>query len=110
MKKTISFTLRILGAFALLGAADLVHAEEIQHSTYGNIDQWFIGSPVVTSPQGKLYDQILIAPGDILLVSAGGCVQTGGHGKTWKRYVNPQGPNSDRFYHGLIQLPGIHPM
>ena len=35
-----------------------------------------------------------------------GCCQTGGHGKTWKRYVDPQGPNSDRLYHGLVWVPG----
>ena len=40
-------------------------------------------------------------------MQAGGCVQTGGAGKTWKRYVDPSGPNSDRLYHGLIQIPGV---
>lgn len=53
------------------------------------------------------YPQITFQPRDSVLVQAGGCVQTGGHGKTWKRYVNPSGPNSDRLYHGLIQLPGV---
>src|SRR6478672_10318005 len=110
MKTVTGFTSRLLGVFALLIAAGAIHAEDIQHSTFGNIEQWFISSPVVTSPYGKTYYQILMAPGDIILVSAGGCVQTGGHGKTWKRYVDPQGPNSDRLYHGLIQLPGIHAM
>lgn len=35
-----------------------------------------------------------------------GCVQTGGTGLTWKRYVDPSGKDSDRLYHGFIQLPG----
>ena len=26
---------------------------------------------------------------------------------TWKRYVDPQGPNADRLYHGLIEIPGV---
>jgi hypothetical protein len=44
-------------------------------------------------------------PGQRLLIKAGGCVQTGGKGLTWKRYVDPRGPDSDRLYHGLIGLP-----
>lgn len=52
------------------------------------------------------YPQITFRPGDRVTVSAGGCVQTGGHGRTWKRYVNPSGPNSDRLYHGMIWIPG----
>jgi len=42
---------------------------------------------------------------DTVVVEAGGCVQTGGSGSTWKRYVNPSGPNSDRLYYGLIRIP-----
>ena len=47
--------------------------------------------------------------GDIITVQAGGCVQTGGSGDTWKRYVDPSGSNSDRLYHGLIPIPGVTP-
>jgi len=54
------------------------------------------------------YPQITFSPGDRVTVQAGGCVQTGGTGRTWKRYVNPSGSNSDRLYHGLIQIPGVH--
>ncbi|TWP54335.1 hypothetical protein FKR81_01935 [Lentzea tibetensis] len=42
--------------------------------------------------------------GDHVTVTAGGCVQTGGHGRTWKRYVNPASDND--LYHGLITIPG----
>jgi hypothetical protein len=52
------------------------------------------------------YPGVLVQSGDLVSVSAGGCVQSGGHGKTWKRYVDPSGPNSPRLYHGLIQFPG----
>lgn len=45
--------------------------------------------------------------GDEVTIIAGGGVQTGGHGKTWKRYVNPSGPNSDKLYFGQIYIPGI---
>lgn len=44
---------------------------------------------------------------DEVTVDAGGCAQTGGHGKTWKRYVDPTGDNSDRLYMGLIDIPFI---
>ena|SRR5579872_4134104 len=109
MKKTIG--LRLLGAFALLGAAGLGHAAEtITHQTFGKIDQYVISEPTVTSPVGKFYPGILIRGGDTVFVSAGGCVQTGGHGSTWKRYVDPSGPNSDRLYHGLLMLPFTNPM
>src|SRR5205823_4332911 len=53
------------------------------------------------------YHEVRFLPGDTVSVQAGGCVQTGGVGRTWKRYVDPSGPNSDRLYHGLIWLPGI---
>ena len=112
-RKTIGFTVRILGAFALLGAAGLGHAaEQITHYTYSNgkIDQFFISEPTVTSAGGKFYPQILMRGGDTILVSAGGCVQTGGSGSTWKRYVDPSGPNSDRLYHGLVGLPFLNHM
>ncbi|WP_315823294.1 hypothetical protein [Paraflavitalea speifideaquila] len=50
---------------------------------------------------------IFVKPGDTISLTAGGCVQTGGIGKTWKRYVDPSGPNSGRLYHGLISIPGV---
>lgn len=53
------------------------------------------------------YPQVRFSPGDSVNVAAGGCVQTGGHGKTWKRYVDPSGDNSDHLYHGLIGIPGL---
>ena len=39
-------------------------------------------------------------------VDAAGCVQTGGSGRTWKRYVDPTGSQSDTRYFGLINIPG----
>lgn len=55
------------------------------------------------------YPNVVFAPGDSVRVSASGCVQTGGLGKTWKRYVNPSGPDSDHLYHGLIRIPTATP-
>jgi len=56
--------------------------------------------------RSKTYPEIKFLPGDSITINAGGCVQTGGVGNTWKRYVNPSGGDSDKYYHGLIQIPG----
>jgi hypothetical protein len=63
-----------------------------------------INEPGVTQAETD-YPQIVFAPGDIVEVNADGCVQSGGTGSTWKRYVNPWGPSSDHLYHGLIRIP-----
>jgi hypothetical protein len=65
-----------------------------------------IDEPVVNQRLTE-YRDITFQAGDVVTVDAGGCVQTGGHGNTWKRYVNPSGPNADRLYHGLIWIPGV---
>jgi hypothetical protein len=62
-----------------------------------------VNEPVVTQPATQ-YDAIHFNAGDRVTVDAGGCVQTGGHGKTWKRYVDPASDNG--LYHGTISLPG----
>jgi hypothetical protein len=67
---------------------------------------WRIETPNVKQKQTE-YRQITFVPGDTISIDAGGCVQTGGSGLTWKRYVNPAGPNSDHLYHGLISIPGV---
>jgi hypothetical protein len=61
-----------------------------------------ITEPVVNQPQFT-YDFTFV-PGDHVTVDAGGCVQTGGAGLTWKRYVDPAADND--LYHGLITIPG----
>lgn len=60
--------------------------------------------PVVTRADWT-YQVVQFAPGDKVYVNADGCVQTGGSGPTWKRYVNPTGGDSDRLYHGLVRIP-----
>jgi hypothetical protein len=52
------------------------------------------------------YRQIRFQPNDVVTIQAGGCVQTGGSGRTWKRYVDPTGDNSTRLYHGTVLVPG----
>jgi hypothetical protein len=61
-----------------------------------------IKRPVVTQHETE-YPKVVFAPGDIVEVNADGCVQTGGHGNTWKRYANPYGPAG--LYEGLIRIP-----
>jgi hypothetical protein len=61
--------------------------------------------PVVTQPLFD-YKSIVLIPGDQVGIEAAGCVQTGGAGSTWKRYVNPSGPNSSRLYFGSLEIPG----
>jgi hypothetical protein len=61
-----------------------------------------ITEPVVTTLQTTYNFSFL--PGDHVTVNAGGCVQTGGAGLTWKRYVDPASDND--LYHGLITIPG----
>lgn len=70
-----------------------------------NVEVWGIKQPNVKRHMTE-YSGITFREGDRVTIKAAGCVQTGGAGKTWKRYVNPQGPNSDRLYHGLIWIPG----
>jgi hypothetical protein len=79
--------------------------ERISLTVNGNRATWRIDEPNVGQRETQ-YPMITFQPGDQVLVDAGGCVQTGGSGRTWKRYVDPQGPDSDRLYHGLIEIPG----
>jgi hypothetical protein len=73
------------------------------YSTGPNSERCRVDEPNVRLRQELV--TIRFRPGDRITVDAGGCVQTGGVGATWKRYVNPSGPNSDRLYHGLIYIP-----
>lgn len=79
--------------------------EKITHTVNGSTETWRIERPNVKQHITP-YRQIVFRPGDSITVQADGCVQTGGHGDTWKRYVNPSGNDSGNYYHGLIQIPG----
>jgi hypothetical protein len=68
-----------------------------------------IMQPDVTQHE-TVYPNIAFAPGDVVWVQADGCVQTGGVGATWKRYVNPWGDHPDQKYHGLIRIPTAEPV
>ena len=72
-------------------------------SSSGDKDVWRIDSPNVLQADSS-YAQIRFSPLDQVEIEAGGCDQNGGHGNTWRRYVDP--PN-DSQHHGLIRLPGF---
>ncbi len=100
---TVAAVLAMEGA-ALIATAQSTD-EKITHTVNGNTETWRIDKPSVKKP-GTEYRQIKFQPGDRITIQADGCVQTGGIGDTWKRYVNPSGDNTEQFYHGLIQIPG----
>jgi hypothetical protein len=66
-------------------------------------DVWRIDSPNVLQ-QDTTYTPIRFAPLDRVELSAGGCDQNGGHGNTWRHYVDPA---NDARHHGLVRLPGF---
>jgi len=88
-----------VSALLIFAAVD-ISAQQLQTFTYD------IPQPPVTNAQTPLQNYTF-NQGDQVSIEAGGCVQTGGRGKTWKLYVDPSGPNTDRFYHGLIEIPGV---
>ncbi|MEU1276065.1 hypothetical protein [Streptomyces sp. NPDC005799] len=85
---------------AALKSADVIYSPGCSGTTLP-ID-CTISEPVVTQHETTYPFSFL--PGDHVTVNAGGCVQTGGRGLTWKRYVDPAS-DSD-LYHGLITIPG----
>lgn len=64
-----------------------------------------IDQPRVDTPLIVLKD-IVFQPGDTIELTAGGCVQPGGHGLTWKLYADPRGGASDQYYSGLAFIAG----
>jgi hypothetical protein len=104
-------TLQSIALMAFLGATIPARAADTfdiltKQSDTPTSTVWHIETPNVKQAQTS-YQLITFVPGDTVSIDAGGCVQTGGSGLTWKRYVNPAGPNSDRLYHGLINIPGV---
>ncbi len=78
--------------------------DRISRRQVGNRFIYRIERPDVRHVQTD-YPHVWYKPGDTIEVRAGGCVQTGGTGKTWKRYVKPLGPNSETLYSGTIWIP-----
>jgi len=89
--------LAVLG-IVLLGSSPLartVFANQVVGVADGNgNDVCVITYPNVLAHSTE-YPNVTFASGDTVQIMAQGCVQTGGSGNTWKRYVDPSGPNSD---------------
>ena len=73
------------------------------------VTEWQIYQPDPTR-QTKVYPMIRFQRGDEVVINAMGCVQTGGYGRTSKRYVNPLGGDADHLYSGTIYIPGAIPL
>jgi hypothetical protein len=71
-----------------------------------NVERVVISRPVVSQAVFD-YKSIIFRSGDEVLIDAEGCVQTGGAGRTWKRYVNPRGADANRFYFGSMEIAGV---
>ena len=106
LRRVLAIGLLIAGSFSVFVATRGEAAQTVSCTNSSQTTVCVINQPIVTQRLTP-YPQITFKPGDVVTVSAGGCVQTGGRGKTWKRYVNPSGSNADRLYHGLIQIPGV---
>src|SRR5580658_3643634 len=100
------FTLKLFVSFKEQAMADQFDVITLETNTSSQT-VWRISQPNVKQAATQ-YPQIKFLPGDSVSIDAAGCVQTGGSGRTWKRYVDPSGPNADRLYHGLIWIPGIN--
>src|SRR5579875_947853 len=98
--------LKLLLMFAFCALGTLQAATDFKCTQAGDVITCHIDEPNVTQQRTE-YHSVVFEPNDVVQVLAGGCVQTGGSGLTWKRYVDPEGPNSDRLYHGLITIPGV---
>jgi|SRR5919108_4267998 hypothetical protein len=106
--KSIAHIILFAGAIFVTSAAT---SPAYADGPFDEIQQWqeadgsFYYSINRPNPQvpGQDYWTVQIPANSYIQVLADGCVQTGGSGKTWKRYVDP---DSDSLYHGLIRIPG----
>ena len=65
---------------------------------------WRITRPEIDQPTTQ-YSQIQFRAGQSVLVTASGCANAGGKGRTSTRYVDPTSVDSD-LHHGQISIPG----
>jgi hypothetical protein len=109
-----STILRCLSLFPIVFAyTTAVEAQQVVSHTEPDTNTiiWRIDQPNVRQLDTE-FPEIRFQPLDKVYIRAGGCVQTGGMGKTWKRYVNPDfygGGDADRLYRGLITIPTVPP-
>lgn len=101
-KATLACGLTVVASLLALGAvANPAFADN--GSCPRRTNYCIVHEPYVTVPS-HVYPNVHFFPGDSFIITAGGCVQTGGAGLTWKRYVDPYSDNG--LYHGLIRVAG----
>jgi hypothetical protein len=71
-------------------------------------EMWKIDYPSVDRSLTD-YPALTFNPGDVVTLDARGCVQSGGFGSTWKRYLNPDDGSGhlDSQYYGTVQIVGV---
>jgi hypothetical protein len=74
-------------------------------------EAWTIKGPFVSQRLTE-YPAIKFEPGDVVTIHADGCVQSGGHGDTWKQYVVPLtgGGDHDNMYYATLSIDGVNPV
>jgi hypothetical protein len=100
--------IRLALSIALLIPSIVLANLKIDHhvSPDGKTETWKITEPIVNQRQAP-YNSVRFQPGDGITIQAGGCVQTGGSGRTWKRYVDPRADDAPTLYYGTIWIPGV---
>src|SRR5262245_39258852 len=79
-------------------------AQKISSEVRGDTTVWHVDGPNVRQAHTE-YPRIRVQLGDQIKVTAGGCVQTGGVGATWKRYVDARG-GPGIMYSGTVRMNG----
>ena len=81
-------------------------SQPVKLGQHGETRTYEISEPDVTKDWLEFKD-VVFRPGDTVEIDAEGCVQTGGVGDTWKRYVDPRGDHANERYFALIAIPGV---
>jgi hypothetical protein len=88
----MEFRALILSGISMIGIlafSRLTYADQVTCKAESvTVDRCRVTEPNIKQPATES-PGVRFRPGDAVTVSAGGCVQTGGRDKTWKRYVVP---------------------
>jgi hypothetical protein len=113
--ENINGTLRCVISKQQIGGAHPYTADIISIQIDNKTQVFRIDQPRVDVPSDEI-KQISFQPGDTLLFSAGGCVQTGGSQRVWKRYAPPSKNSIGLYfsgtaiyteYSGTVEIKGV---
>lgn len=102
---TIECIISVGQSFGGQDTFDLVSKTDTTNAK-GETIVWRIEQPNPKVPSED-FRSISFKPGDQLMVTAGGCVQTGGSGQTWKSYTFPDGTDAGHLYSGQIEISNV---